>query len=229
MNFISLKNNLFDFFLPRFCPGCNSKLEIDSGTVCSECLSAMHRVTQTRLIYEYDKKFAGKKLITDFISLYEFEKGKELQNILHSFKYQNRFLIGRYFGQLLYSSFKEKIDLWKIDFLIAVPLHHLKKAERGYNQSDYIVKGISSVSGIRVKNFHLRRQRYTESQTTKTKTERMLNMADAFKPKKVKQLINKRILLVDDVITTGATISECAKALSEKGVDKIFAASIAIA
>lgn len=229
MNFISYKNNLFDFFLPRFCPGCNSKLDIDKAPVCRDCISSMHRVAETRLAFEYNKKFAGKKLITDFVSLYEFEKGKELQNILHSFKYQNRFLIGRYFGQLLYSSFKEKIDLWKIDFLIAVPLHHLKKAERGYNQSDYIVKGISSVSGIHVKNFHLKRQRYTESQTTKSKTERLMNMADAFKPKKEEQLINKRILLVDDVITTGATISECAKALSEKGVDKIFAASIAIA
>lgn len=229
MKFGRHKNNLFDFFLPRFCPGCNSKLAIDRELICSDCLSSMHRVDESRLSYEYNKKFADSKLITDFISLYEFEKGKELQNILHSFKYQNRFLIGRYFGQLLYSAFKEKIDLWKIDFLIAVPLHHLKRAERGYNQSDYIVKGISSVSEIQIKNFHLKRQRYTESQTTKTKTERLLNMADAFKPQKEDQLINKRILLVDDVITTGATISECAKALSEKGAYKIFAASIAIA
>ncbi len=229
MNFISLKNNLFGFFLPRFCPGCGSKLDINTEPICRDCLSSMLRVAQTRLTYEYNKKFAGEKLITEFISLYEFEKGKELQNILHSFKYQNRFLIGRYFGQLLYQSFKEKIDLWKIDFLIAVPLHHLKKAERGYNQSDYIVKGISSMSGIPVKNFHLKRQRYTESQTTKTKAERLQNMAEAFKPRKEQQLINKRVLLVDDVITTGATISECARALSEKGVAKIFAASIAIA
>lgn len=229
MNFISHKNNLFDFFLPRFCPGCSSKLDIDKAPICRDCLSSMHRVAEIRLTYEYDKKFAERKFISDFISLYEFEKGKELQNILHSFKYQNKFLIGRYFGQLLYSSFKDKIDQWKIDFLIAVPLHHLKKAERGYNQSDYIVKGISSCSGIHVKNFHLKRKRYTESQTTKTKIERLTNMADAFTPKKEQQLIGKRILLVDDVITTGATISECAKSLSEKGADKIFAASIAIA
>lgn len=229
MNFINYKNCLFDFFLPRFCPGCNSKLSFDKELICGDCLSSMHRITESRLTYEYNKKFTGSKLITDFISLYEFEKGKALQNILHSFKYQNRFLIGRYFGQILYSTFKEKIDSWEIDFLIAVPLHHLKKAERGYNQSDYIVKGISSLSGIQIKNFHLKRKRYTESQTTKTKAERLQNMADAFKPQKEEKLINKRILLVDDVITTGATISECAKALSEKGVDKIFAASIAIA
>lgn len=223
------KNILFDFFLPRFCPACNTKLEENTIAICSDCLNVIHKASEERIKYEYQKKFMGSDLVRDFIALYEFEKDKELQDIIHAFKYQNKFLIGKFLGQLLYKTHKDKIDSWKIDFIIAVPLHHLKKAERGYNQSDYIVKGISSLSGIEIKNFHLRRNRYTESQTMKTKKEREMNMMGAFRPKKEKKLQNKRILLVDDVITTGATISECAKALSEKGTDKIFAASIAIA
>jgi competence protein ComFC len=108
-------------------------------------------------------------------------------------------------------------------------LHQLKKAERGYNQSYYIAKGLNKVLKCALKENHLKRIKFTESQTTMNITERKKNISGAFKVKTISGLRNKNILLIDDVITTGATITECGKILLESGVNKIYAASIAIA
>jgi competence protein ComFC len=121
------------------------------------------------------------------------------------------------------------MDGWMIDYLIPVPLHPLKKAERGYNQSFYISNGISRQTGIPVKNNLLKRVRYTDSQTTMTFLERKENVGGAFSVLKRNNIAGKNFLLVDDVITTGATTNECAKALLEKSCSKVYAVSVAIA
>lgn len=111
--------------------------------------------------------------------------------------------------------------------MVPVPLHHLKKAEREYNQSFYIAKGIRKAAGIRIYNRQISRRRFTESQTSKNLSGREENMRGAFAS--VKKLNNENILLIDDVITTGATIRECGRVLLDAGAGKVFAASVAIA
>jgi len=110
-----------------------------------------------------------------------------------------------------------------------VPLHSLKKAERGYNQSLYITKGLSIESRIPFSNRTLKRIRFTFSQTTMTLKERQENVREAFKIAHSGKIKGKNILLIDDVITTGATVSECGKALLNAGAGKVYAASAAIA
>ena len=113
--------------------------------------------------------------------------------------------------------------------LLPVPLHQLKKAERGYNQSLYIAKGLSKLLKIPLGVRIFQRKRYTQSQTSMNFIERQENIKEAFNIKSDKKIKGKNILLVDDVITTGATISECGKVLLNGGANRIYAASIAIA
>lgn len=221
--------SMFDFFLPRFCPACKVKLDSSEIVVCRNCFSEIKLAEPERLMDEYIRKFAGGKIITDFISLFVFEKDKTLQHIIHALKYENRFKIGFFLGSELGKVYSNLFEDWKIDVIIPIPLHRLKQAERGFNQSSYIAKGLSRQLKIKYSSQIIKRNRYTESQTTLDIKERELNMSGAFSLKSRSRIDNKSILLIDDVITTGATISECGKVLLEGGAKKVYAASVAIA
>jgi ComF family protein len=220
---------IFDFFLPRFCFSCNRKLLSYEEVVCPECLSKIKLADLARLQQEFNRKFLEKKIISGFTSLYVFEKDKELQHIIHPLKYNQRFLIGKFLGKKLGNSIMSTLNEWLIDFIVPVPLHQLKKAERGYNQSFYIAKGISEITGLPINDKVIKRKRFTQSQTTMNMKERQANISNAFKINNKNKLLGKNFLIVDDVITTGATTSECGKVLLKTGANKIYAASVAIA
>jgi ComF family protein len=222
-------NSFFDFFLPRFCCSCTTKLLASQDTMCSSCLSKIQRSTPTRLQREFDRKFSDKKIVSEFYSPFVFEKDKELQHAIHGLKYDKMFPVGIFLGKVLASETKTNHINWQIDLIIPIPLHHLKKAERGYNQSYYIAKGVSKILKAKVSDRNVKRVKYTESQTTMNLNEREENISGAFKVKWKNSVRRKNILLLDDVITTGATISECGKILLEAGAKRIYAASIAIA
>jgi ComF family protein len=221
--------NIFDFFLPRFCSSCKIKLPASEKFVCSSCLNNIKKATDERLSLEFKRKFFDKKVIRDFKSLYVFEKDKELQNIIHSLKYNGRFLIGIFLGSELGKKIKNEIWNSNINLIVPVPLHQLKKAERGYNQSFYIAKGLSKEVNIPFGSGIIKRKKYTQSQTTMNLKERQKNIEEAFKVRNDKKIKEKNILLIDDVITTGATISECGKILLDSGAASVYAASVAIA
>jgi len=222
-------NQFFDFFLPRYCIGCGKKLAYDEELVCPRCLNTILKADTELIEAEYNRKFRNERIIEGFSSLYIFEKDKTFQDIVHSIKYGKKFLAGVFLGKLLAESLKDKIKSWKIDLIIPVPLHHLKKAERGYNQAEYIAKGISKKLGIQELNTVIGRVRYTESQTSMTLQEREQNIAKAFKVKRKKKIKSRNVLLVDDVIATGATVKECGKILKENGAKLVYACSAAIA
>jgi ComF family protein len=220
-------NTLFDFFLPRFCPGCNKKLSSKDQPVCSECLSSILIADDFRLQFEYDKKFTTEKIIKDFYARYVFETDKTLQDIIHALKYKKQFKLGTFLGEILSEGVKNLN--WQFDLIVPVPIHPLKKAERGYNQSDYIVKRLSKSLGIPYSTKLLKRTKQTESQTHLAMTERAKNVANAFKVKNPELTKGKSFLLVDDVITTGATTQECGRALVNSGAKTVYACSIGIA
>ena len=220
-------NTLFDFFLPRFCPGCNKKLSSKEQPVCSECLSSILIADDFRLQFEYDKKFTTEKIIKDFYARYVFETDKTLQDIIHALKYKKQFKLGTFLGEILSEGVKNLN--WQFDLIVPVPIHPLKKAERGYNQSDYIVKGLSKSLKIPYSTKLLKRTKHTESQTHLAMTERAKNVANAFKVKNPELIKGKSFLLVDDVITTGATTQECGRALVNSGAEIVYACSIGIA
>lgn len=222
-------NGFFDFFIPRFCPACNTKLLPEEESVCNKCLSSIQVADVKRLESEYERKFAATEIISGFTSLFVFEKDKALQSLIHSIKYNKRFLNAKFLGKMIGEKLEKQIKEWNIDYICAVPLHQLRSAERGFNQSNYIAKGIGKTLNIPVKNNFLKRSRYTETQTNLNLKERELNISNAFIVKQKKKIKSKTFLLVDDVITTGATIRECGKVLLENGATSIYACSAAIA
>jgi len=226
---MQLLSATLDFFLPRYCPGCNKKLEINEKVVCPDCLGSIKKIDNERLREEDQRKFASDRIVSGFTSLFIFEKDKELQHIIHSLKYDKRFSVGIFLGHLLSVHLKNLVDDWQIDFITPVPLHHLKKAERGYNQSKYIAKGLSKELSVPINSRVLKRTRYTESQTTLNQQQRQENIAEAFKAKNKNIIEGKTFLLVDDVITTGATISECGRVLLNAGAMRVYACSVAVA
>ena len=224
-----LLTEILDFFLPRICPGCGTRLTVEEKAVCPTCLNKIKLASPERLCREFERKFQGKNIISGFTSLYVFEEGKEFQNIIHALKYNGRFAIGTYLGEQLGKALLEQTVRWQIDLIIPIPLHQLKKAERGYNQSFYIAKGVSRILNVPVKQGIVKRKKFTQSQTTMNLMEREENVHGAFKIRKFKDPPGKNILLIDDVITTGATISECGRILLKASANKVYAASSAIA
>jgi len=218
---------IFDFFLPRFCPGCNIKLSPHDKPVCTECLSSISIADDNLIQTEFNRKFFRTNIIKDFISKYVFETDKTLQHIIHALKYGRQFKLGVFLGEILAEGIKNK--KWQNDLIVPVPIHHLKKAERGFNQSDYITKGLSKSLGIPYSTKLIKRTRYTESQTGLNLDERAENVADAFKIKNNKKVIGKNFLLVDDVITTGVTTLECGKVLVNADANSVYACSVGIA
>lgn len=222
-------NRIFDFLLPRTCASCNKILTTFEEIICDSCFDKLKLTPESLIREEYQKKFSIKNYISDFHPVFIFETDKEIQHIIHSLKYKKHFRVGTYFGKIIGNQINDKIIAWKINLILPVPLHYAKKAERGYNQSEFIAKGISSFTGIEWDRKTIKRKRYTETQTHLTAEERQANVKGAFKIRNRDKIKGKNILLVDDVITTGSTISECANQLILAGAGKIYATSIAIA
>jgi len=220
--------SIFDVFLPRKCSGCEEVLQVDETSICNQCLQSLKLINEDLIEQEFEKDFLPTNIISNFTSLFVFEKESILQQIIHEIKYNKQFNSAVTLGKIFADKHAKLLEKWVIDLIIPIPLHHLKIAERGFNQSDFFAKGVSKGSGIKLATKVVKRIRYTESQTGFNKFERKENMTNAFKVKKEKLIEGKNILLVDDVITTGATILECGKALINSGANQVFAGSIAV-
>ena len=220
-------NYIFDFFLPRICPGCNIKISEEKKPVCTDCLNSIQAADSDRINFEFKKNFDSSKVIKDFHSKYIFETDKILQHIVHALKYNRQFKLGMFLGEILGEEIRSK--KWVIDLIVPVPIHHLRKAERGYNQTDYIVKGLNTSLKIPCSTKILKRTKHTESQTKLSMNERANNVLNTFKVITTKKVKGKNILLVDDICTTGATLLECGIVLHKAGAGSIYASSIAIA
>lgn len=220
---------IIDFLLPRFCSHCEILLSADQKILCRECFSKIQHTDPHLLQSEFERKFSREQIVDTFYSLYIFPAKSPLQSAVHSLKYENNIRVGIHFGKQLAEKTGELTHREKIDLILPVPLHPVKKAERGYNQSYFLAKGLSKVCKIPVGQDILKRRVNTPSQTTLDLSERKRNIENAFRVCRPAKIKNKNLMLIDDVITTGATISECGRVLKEKGAKKIFALSIGLA
>lgn len=220
---------LLDFFLPRLCVSCNSRLEAKESIICSECNSKLERADTQRIEAEFERKFYAKRIISEFCSAYVFYDDSVLQNVIHNLKYEHNYHCGKFLGIKSAEIMHETIKNWGANLIVPVPLHSLRKAERGFNQSAEIARGISKELKIPYLSKVIRRKRYTQTQTNFNLAERRKNVQDAFSANNIKKLKGKRIIIVDDVITTGATVTECGSKLLAAGAEKVFALSVAVA
>jgi ComF family protein len=220
---------MLDFLIPRFCISCSNKLGKKEHLICNLCFSQIEIASEKRIKEEFNRKFSGDKCISDFCSAFVFHDESEIQKLIHSLKYEQNYHVGIFLGIKTGQILHDLIEQWRADLIVPVPLHHLRKAERGFNQSKEISKGLSKELGIKKNSMILKRNRFTQTQTKFTLTERKSNIAGAFSIKNNKKIQGKTIILVDDVITTGATTTECAKLLIENGAERVYALSVAIA
>ncbi|NUM51371.1 MAG: ComF family protein [Flavobacteriales bacterium] len=221
---------LIDLIYPNICVACNKNLSTNEKQICSRCYL---KLPYTRFAEEKDnaieKIFWGRVPIEAAMALFYFNKGNRVQSILHQLKYKGNFEIGIDMGILAGNELKTSVRFADLNLITAVPLHSQKKKQRGYNQSEMFAKGIAKATCISTDFSVIERTIYTQTQTQKSRLERLNNVEKAFfipNPEKIK---NKHILLVDDVITTGATLEACAACLQKVNGVKISIAAIACA
>ncbi len=224
---MNIIRSIFDFISPRFCVSCNVALLIDEHFICQKCYSKILILQTHEIESEFERKFKKENLVDDYNSLFLFEEKGPLQDLIHNLKYKQKFKIGVLLGQKLGESKKSIISNWNVDFIVPIPLYHLKKVERGYNQAKYIAQGLGKVSNITIKTNVVKRVKNTLSQTKLSNDARMGNMLGAFKVTDAKSITEKNIIIVDDVITTGITVLELAKVLKANGANKVFSLSVA--
>jgi len=227
-----IKETLTDFislFYPRYCYACNEGLVKGEDIVCSKCMldlprSYYHENRENSLF----NRLNGRIPLQFATAFLLFRKGGKVQHLLHALKYNNHPEIGETLGKVYGQELLEvEIDK-KIDLIVPVPLHHTRKRKRGYNQSEEFAKGLSQSLGVQTSSV-LERISHTESQTRKSKLKRWQNVSEVFKIKNADDVVGKRIMLVDDVITTGATIEACAQALLDESCASVGVVSIAYA
>ena len=220
---------LLDLFFPAICVGCNDTLVQGEALICTVCLSEFPETDSHTLIDNVTTHhFVGKASITYGFTGYKLRKKSHLEQVLFAMKYKNQPKIGYILGQRYGSILDETPMIHSIDAIVAVPLHPKKLKERGYNQSDFFAKGLSDTLHIPLYEGCIERTRYTPSQTTKNKSERITNLQGAFKAKQPDLLRDKHILLVDDILTTGATLASCTNTLLATGVGQVSIATIAV-
>lgn len=134
---------ILDFFLPLHCAACNKPIPSGFGYVCSSCLGNLKRLPPEILSIEFNKKFAGTGYVNAYWAPYMFFRETGIQNIVHQFKYKNKFKVAFAMGALAGDILKDDAFSYKADYIIPVPLFRTKKVQRGYNQSEYIARGLS--------------------------------------------------------------------------------------
>jgi ComF family protein len=221
---------IIDFIYPPICISCNKTLLDKNQKVCIDCWDAIPIITKEHPLYmEMHSRLLGEGNINHLVSPFIFESEGPFQHIAHALKYREFKSLGIELGRRIGTLIKD----WNIeaDIIIPVPLHRIKHRERGYNQSEFIAYGIASVISKPIDSDTIFRTRYTQTQTKLNHEQRKANLRDVFEvhPEARKKLKGKKCLLVDDIITTGATTNECAKELLKAGAGSIIAASAAIA
>lgn len=211
-----IANDLINFFYPNLCILCERKLIEGEDQICMKCychLPHTHFLPQTNNPVE--QLLIDKEKVVQASAYFYFQQGGNVRNLIHFLKYKGNKKIGYLLGRHVALEWKsDKNSLSRIDLIIPLPLHPHKQKKRGYNQSEWISKGIESVLDRPVITDAVRREMMTESQTSKKGYDRWLNVKDIFAITKIQELSGKHILLVDDVITTGSTACACIDALS---------------
>ena len=208
----TLVKAILETIYPPLCPGCRIPMKEWESLLCLSCEMELvpldiHTIKENF----FSRHFLGRVPIEHCCALFQFSKEGLAQNLVFDIKYNGNkklaFALGRRLGRLLLEGIEPP------DVMIPVPLHRNRQNVRGFNQSLLIGKGIEEVTGWPLNSEILFRRRSTESQTSKGRLQRWKNMTAVFHLKETKALEGKHVLLIDDVMTTGATLEACANPL----------------
>lgn len=177
---------------------------------------------------EFTNRFYGRIKLKHAAAVFWYSKGDIVQQMIFKLKYKKEKQLGAALGKILAQKIHNNLMFGNLDIIIPVPIHPVKKRKRGYNQSYLIAIEISELLNLSIDDKSLFKKSHTESQTHKSRVNRLLDMADSFGIIPTDVLKGKNVLLVDDVLTTGATLEACAKLLETAEVNSISMVSIAM-
>lgn len=208
-------DDFFSLLYPKLCLTCDNQLIKGEEFLCHICLDDLPYTGYLGMKNNPVKDIFTARVPLEYgAALLHFEKGNKTQKILHELKYRNRPELGNYMGRIIGREIASSLNPQRAA-IIPVPIHPSKMRLRGYNQSYHLAEGISEITGIRVVYDLLIRAKKTSTQTRKKRYERWENVSAVFKVKKELLKDFERVMLVDDVVTTGATIESCALSLLE--------------
>ena len=233
MNFKVIGKKCLGILYPQTCYFCG---KINEKKICAECAK------KVEYIKEPSCKKCGKPIRYNESEYchdcterkFYYEQGKSVwlhkgpvRWSVYQHKYHNRRIYGEFYAEELFRLYGDKLKAWDIDVIIPIPLHKKRKKKRGYNQAEILAKHLGELSGIRVETKAVVRVKNTKPQKELTDKERSKNLNNAFQVTKYWKG-EKRVLLIDDIYTTGNTIDAVSKVLKEKGAEKVMFFTISI-
>jgi ComF family protein len=211
VSYKELKNSLLHILFPHVCDGCGSDLIDEESCLCLKCIAEMPETNfHLHANNPVEKIFWGRLPITHATAQYYFTKESLMQRLMHQLKYKGNKELGKQLGRLVGYELRKTNRFNTVDFLVPLPLFPAKEKRRGYNQATVLCEGIAEVMNAEIAKDVIVRTQYTETQTRKGRIERWQNIEGKFELVNPEKIRNKKILLVDDVITTGATLEACA-------------------
>lgn len=224
---LDLIQDITNLVFPNICPGCKKPLLKTEESICLNCFSNLpERLTIKNK--ELEQRFYGRLKLEEALAFLLFKRKGLTQNLLHAIKYNGDRQLGIELGKLFGKRCKELNLLSTVDVIIPIPLHVSKLRLRGFNQSALIGEGLGEPLRICLDEASVIRSVKTSTQTKKKRMERWKNVDQTFKVEG-SNLKGKHVLLVDDVVTTGATLESCGQAILNAGANKISIACLALA
>lgn len=230
MKIVDIISAISDLFYPRLCIRCGKALNRGERYLCTSCIANIPRTNfhkNSRNLTE--ETFSGNAHADRAFSWFYFSRNSSYNNLIYNLKYKGNADLAKYLGKLYAAELE--VDGIKLDFdiIIPVPLHPKRLKKRGYNQSTMIAEGFQRIFGGEIREDILIRKSETKSQTRKMRFERWENIKDAFSANFFDEYAEKKLVIIDDVTTTGATITACIKTLRECGYNNISVITLAYA
>jgi ComF family protein len=227
---MNLLNDFLSLFFPKTCLACGNSLYGNEEIICLKCILHLPETNFHReKINPVSQVFLGRIPIELASAYCYYKKGGVVQKLIHQLKYRGHAEIGNYFGKLYGSKLIENPAYKEVDAIIPIPLHNKKLSKRGFNQAEKFAQGLSESMNIDVNTRIVSRVKATSTQTKKSRYNRWENVEHMFEVSGPLQHKGKHFLLVDDVITTGATMEACLQALQTIPEVKLSVSAMAFA
>ena len=228
---ITVFRDFLQLFFPRYCLACQQQVLTPSEVLL--CTSCAYTLPQANVHNAQDRdimhKLYSQLPISHACAMYRLRKGGGVQRLVYALKYGNKPQVGLFLGKKYGTVLRSVPWHQDWDLIVPVPLHSARLRQRGYNQSSLFAQGLSTVLEVPWSDDCLRRTRNTKTQTKKSRLERLCNVEGAFCVTNPERVAGQHVLLVDDVVTTGATLSACAATLVAHGVRAVSIAALAVA
>ena len=207
-----------DFFLPRRCVACNSRLHDGETVLCSRCL-LIESLSAPLFADSTDnvmlKSVLGCGDVLRGNALFEYRPHGGLAQLIYKMKYDGRSDIAVYMGRHIAKVLQSQGFFDGVDVIVPVPITRMRRFHRGFNQSEMLASGISEVTGLPIDSSSFVRRRFSGSQTQLSGQQRQANVRSAFSLVSAQDISGRHVLVVDDIFTTGATLSECLREISQ--------------